>query len=70
MLTTAQMQEIQDLKLRGYTKSEIPAYYTARGKKPPSMPTIRKYYDMDVLPDEPGAALQKTRCLIMNRSGR
>ena len=61
MLTTAQMQEIQDLKLRGYTKSEIPAYYTAQGKKPPSMPTIRKYYDMDVLPDEPGAALQKDK---------
>jgi hypothetical protein len=61
MLTTSQMQEIQDLKLRGYTKSEIPAYYIAQGRKPPSAPTIRKYYDMDVLPDKPGINLQKDK---------
>ena len=61
MLTTVQMQEIQDLKLQGYTKSEIPAYYEAQGKKPPSMPTIRKYYDMDVLPEKPGINLQKDK---------
>ena len=27
MLEKSQMQEIQDLKLRGYTKAEILAYY-------------------------------------------
>ena len=61
MLTKNEMQEIQDLKLRGYTKSEIPQYYIAQGRKPPSAPTIRKYYDMDVLPDKPGINLQKDK---------
>jgi hypothetical protein len=40
MLTKVMMQEIQDLKLRGYTKSQIPGYYEAQGIKPPSAPTI------------------------------
>lgn len=61
MLTISEMQEIQDLKLRGLTKSEIKDYYIAQGRKPPSVPTIRKYYDMDVLPDKPGANLQKDK---------
>ena len=61
MLTISKMQEIQDLKLRGLTKSEIKDYYIAQGRKPPSVPTIRKYYDMDVLPDKPGANLQKDK---------
>ena len=36
MLDKKQMQEIQDLKLRGYTKSEILAYYKEQGVKPPN----------------------------------
>lgn len=40
MLTKVMMQEIQDLKLRGYTKSQIPGYYEAQGIKPPSAPTM------------------------------
>jgi len=35
MLGKTQMQEIQDLKLRGYTKAEIMAYYEQLGMKPP-----------------------------------
>ena len=50
MLTKTKMQEIQDLKLQGYTKADIIRYYEAQGRKPPSRPTISKYYDMDVLP--------------------
>ena len=46
MLTKTQMQEIQDLKLQGYTKADIIRYYEAQGRKPPSRPTISKYYDM------------------------
>ena len=53
MLDKTQMQEIQDLKLRGYTKAEILQYYKEQGIKPPSRPTISKYYDMDVIPDNP-----------------
>ena len=48
MLTKTQMQQIQDLKLMGYTKTDIIRYYEARGEKPPSRPTVSKYYDMDI----------------------
>ena len=61
MLTKTKMQEIQDLKLQGYTKADIIRYYEAQGHKPPSRPTISKYYDMDVLPDDPGAKLAKPK---------
>ena len=44
MLSKKSMQEIQDLKLRGYSQSEIVDYYIQRGEKPPSKPTIRKHY--------------------------
>lgn len=61
MLSKKQMQEIQDLKLRGYTKSEIVTYYQEQGIKPPTRPTINKYYDMNVVPDNPGARLAKDK---------
>ena len=61
MLTKTKMQEIQDLKLQGYTKADIIRYYEAQGCKPPSRPTISKYYDMDVIPDDPGAKLAKPK---------
>lgn len=53
--------KIQDLKLQGYTKADIIRYYEAQGRKPPSRPTISKYYDMDVIPDDPGAKLAKPK---------
>jgi len=61
MLTKQQMQEIQDLKLRGYTKADIVSYYQEKGLKPPSRPTINKYYDMDVIPEHPGIKLVKDK---------
>ena len=61
MLTKTQMQQIQDLKLMGYTKKDIIRYYEARGKKPPSRPTISKYYDMDVVSDDSGEKLAKPK---------
>lgn len=61
MLEKTQMQEIQDLKLRGYTKADILVYYQDHQKKPPSRPTISKYYDMDVVPDNPGEKLSKEK---------
>ena len=63
MLNKFMMQEIIDLKLQGYTVAGIRDYYEARGIKPPSMPTIRKYYGMDVLPDDPGEKLEKPKVL-------
>ena len=32
MLTKTKMQEIQDLKLQGYTKADIIRYYEAQGR--------------------------------------
>jgi len=61
MLSKESMQEIQDLKLRGYSQSEIVDYYIQRGKKPPSRPTIRKYYEMNAVPQEPGFKLAKDK---------
>ena len=61
MLTKTTMQEIQDLKLQGLTKAEIASYFLDHGKKPPSRPTISKYYDMDVVPENPGEKLTKDK---------
>ena len=61
MLAIKMMQEIQDLKLLGYTKAQIPGYYIQQGIKPPSRPTISKYYDMDVVPENPGEKLSKDK---------
>jgi hypothetical protein len=61
MLKVKQMQEIQDLKLRGYSKSEIASYYESQGKKLPSRPTINKYYNMDSRPENPNQNLIKDK---------
>ena len=61
MLAKQQMQEIQDLKLRGYTQTEIIDHYKELGLKPPSRPTIAKYFNMDVIPDNPGEKLAKDK---------
>lgn len=61
MLTKKQMQEIQDLKLRGFSINEIVSYFEEQGKKAPSLPTIRKYYNMDVVPDVPNQNLMKDK---------
>ena len=61
MLTKDMMQEIQDLKLQGYTPGQIHTRFLEKGGKAPSMPTIRKYYHMDVVPDRPGANLEKPK---------
>lgn len=61
MLNKHQMQEIQNLKILGYTKTDIQDYYRKLGGKVPSRPTISKYYDMDVVPDNPGERLIKEK---------
>lgn len=61
MLVKTTMQEIQDLKLRGYTQAEIIQFFTDRGDKPPSRPTIAKYFKMDVIPSDPGEKLAKDK---------
>ncbi len=61
MLTKTTMQEIQELKLQGLTQAEIIAHYKELGIKPPSRPTIAKYYSMDVIPENPGEKLAKDK---------
>jgi len=61
MLTQKQMQEIQDLKLQGYTKEEIIAKFKENGEKVPSWPTINKYYNMDVIPEDVRGKLAKDK---------
>ena len=61
MLTKEKMQEIQDLKLRGFTKAEIIRHYKSQGEKPPSRPTLNKYYNMDIVPENPGERLSKSK---------
>lgn len=61
MLNKTMMQEIQELKLQNYTIPQIRDELAKRMDKPPSLPTIRKYYQMDVLPDDPGEKLEKDK---------
>ena len=58
MLKKNMIQEIQDLKATGYSFSEVVDHYEQKGKGP-SRPTIRKYYNMEGVPEDQGALLKK-----------
>jgi hypothetical protein len=55
------IQEIIDMKLKGYSVNEIIEYYERQPGKTPSRPTIRKYYNMDAVPDNLGTSLAKDK---------
>ena len=61
MLTKLMMQEIIDLKLRGYSVNEIAERLAEKTGKSPSLPTIRKYYAMNTVPGTPGENLSKDK---------
>jgi len=61
MLEREKMQEIIDMKLKGYSINEIIAHYEGKPGSAPSRPTIRKYYNMDAIPEDLGAALTKEK---------
>ena len=61
MLKKPMIQEIIDMKVRGYSIGEIQEHYVGKTGKPPTLPTIRKYYAMDVAPDDPGENLTKDK---------
>ena len=61
MLGETMIQEIIDLKMKGYSINGIIEYYENRPGKAPSRPTIRKYYNMDAVPDDLGASLTKDK---------
>ena len=50
MLRRPMIQEIIDMKLKGYSLNEVISHYESKPGKVPSRPTIRKYYNMDVMP--------------------
>ena len=54
------VQEIQDLKQGGYSLNEVMDHLVARmGRKAPSKPTVRKYYNMDGVPEDMRAKTAK-----------
>ena len=55
------VQEIIDMKLKGYSLNEIIEYYKCKPGEPPSRPTVRKYYYMDAVSDDFGANLTKDK---------
>jgi len=59
MLETIMIQEIQELKAAGLTLGEVARYLQTKSGKAPSLPTIRKYYQLDAVPDDYGQALRK-----------
>ena len=61
MLRENMVQEIIDMKLKGYSLNEIIEYYGSKTGKAPSRPTIRKYYNMDVMPESLGENLAKDK---------
>jgi len=61
MLRRPMMQEIIDMKLKGYSINEIIEYYESKPGKPPSRPTIRKYYNMEAIPGDIGVSLVKDK---------
>ena len=61
MLKENMIQEIQELKLRGFTPAEISEYISNHREKAPSMPTIRKYYNMPVVQDTQKSSLVKPK---------
>ena len=61
MLRETMIQEIIDMKLRGYSINEIIEHYESRPGKPPTRPTVRKYYNMDAVPEDLGANLVKDK---------
>jgi len=61
MLTNQMIQEIIDLKKRGYSVNEIAGHYAGKAGKAPSLPTIRKYYAMDIMPGNPSENLAKDK---------
>ena len=62
MLSKMLVQEIQDLKDGGYALGEVIQHLKKRyGAKAPSIPTVRKYYDMDGVPEDLHARTAKEK---------
>ena len=59
MIQDDMIKEVQELKLAGYTPGEVHAELKSRHTKVPTLKTVRKYYNMDCVPDDNHAKVRK-----------
>ena len=59
MIQDDMIREVQELKLAGYTPVEVHAELAKRHRKAPTIKTVRKYYNMDCVPEDTHAKLRK-----------
>ena len=59
MIQDRMIEEIQELKLAGYTVREAYDTLRARHNKVPTLKTVRKYYNMDRVPEDSHARVRK-----------
>lgn len=59
MIKDSMIEEIQELKLAGYTVGEAYDTLRARHSKVPTLKTVRKYHDMDRVPEDSHARVRK-----------
>jgi hypothetical protein len=55
------MEEIMALKESGYSIQEVIAHFECSGQKVPSKPTLRKYFQMSSIPEDPFAPYAKDK---------
>ena len=55
------VEEIISLRDSGYSIGEIIRHFESMGEKPPSKPTLRKYFQLKEAPDDPSARLVKEK---------
>lgn len=59
MIKDQMIQEIQELKLSGYSLKETYEHIKSHHNKVPTLKTVRKYYNMECVPDDTHAKLKK-----------
>ena len=59
MIQDEMINEIQELKLSGYTPKEVHEELKKRHTKVPTLKTVRKYYNMDSAPEDNHAKVRK-----------
>jgi len=55
------MEEIMALKESGYSIQEVIAHFESGGQKVPSKPTLRKYFQMGAIPEDPFSPYAKDK---------
>jgi len=61
MISPMVMEEILALKESGYSIQEVIEHFENNGKKAPSKPTLRKYFQMNAVPEDPYASYAKDK---------